>query len=61
MRESPVKRLIYATIFAASAGGLVAVYNPVDHLKADIRADTSGVGSSLHLAMTDLQRESVRI
>lgn len=54
MRESPIKRLVYAAFFSLLAGVLVAAYNPVDHVKADIRADTSGVKTSLHLAVHDL-------
>nr|WP_315381476.1 hypothetical protein [uncultured Sphingomonas sp.] len=56
MRESPIKRLVYATFFSLLAGVLVAAYNPVDHVKADLRADTSGVRTSLHLAVHDLLR-----
>ncbi|WP_165831150.1 hypothetical protein [Sphingomonas pokkalii] len=56
MRESPLKRLFYATFFALLAGGLVACYNPVEHVKADLRADSSGVESGLHLAVHDLLR-----
>ncbi|WP_010544951.1 hypothetical protein [Sphingomonas elodea] len=54
MRESPIKRLVYAAFFSLLAGVLVAAYNPVDHVKADLRADTSGVRTSLHLAVHDL-------
>ncbi|SFJ55794.1 hypothetical protein SAMN03159338_1765 [Sphingomonas sp. NFR04] len=56
MRESPIKRLVYATFFSLLAGVLVAAYNPVEHVKADLRADTSGVRTSLHLAVHDLLR-----
>ena len=56
MRESPIKRLVYAAIFSLLAGVLVAAYNPVDHVKADLRADTTGVRASLHLAAHDLLR-----
>ncbi len=56
MRESPIKRLVYAAFFSLLAGVLVAAYNPVDHVKADLRADTSGVRTSLHLAVHDLLR-----
>ncbi|WP_198162061.1 hypothetical protein [Sphingomonas sp. TDK1] len=56
MRESPVKRLVYAVFFSLLAGMLVAAYNPVEHVKADLRADTSGVQAGLHLAVRDLLR-----
>lgn len=56
MRESPIKRLAYAAFFSLLAGVLVAAYNPVDHVKADLRADASGVQTSLHLAAHDLLR-----
>ncbi|UYY78166.1 hypothetical protein [Sphingomonas sp. R1] len=54
MRESPIKRVVYAAFFSLLAGVLVAAYNPVEHVKADLRADTSGVRTSLHLAVHDL-------
>lgn len=54
MRESPIKRLVYATFFSLLAGVLVAAYNPVEHVKADLRADASGVPASLHLAVRDM-------
>lgn len=54
MRESPIKRLVYAAFFSLLAGVLVAAYNPVDHVKADLRADASGVPASMHLVIDDL-------
>jgi hypothetical protein len=56
MRESPFKRLVYAIFFSLLAGTLVAAYNPVDHVKADLRADASGVPASLHLAVHKILR-----
>ncbi|WP_169804434.1 MULTISPECIES: hypothetical protein [Sphingomonas] len=56
MRESPIKRVVYAAFFSLLAGVLVAAYNPVEHVKADLRADTSGVKAGLHLAVHDLLR-----
>jgi hypothetical protein len=60
MRESPTKRLIYSTFFALLAGFLVACYNPVDHLKADLHADTQGLKHGIHLALSDLKRSPTR-
>ncbi|WP_167693183.1 hypothetical protein [Sphingomonas azotifigens] len=54
MRESPIKRLVYAAFFSLLAGVLVAAYNPVDHVKADLRADASGVPASMHRVIDDL-------
>lgn len=56
MRESPFKRLVYAMFFSLLAGTLVAAYNPVDHVKADLRADASGVPASLHFAVHKILR-----
>ena len=50
MRESAARRLLFATLFAFVAGTLVYFYNPVDHLKADLRADASGFAVSLEVA-----------
>lgn len=55
MRDSAVKRrLAFALLFAALAGLIVAFWNPVDHVKADLRADTHGLKHSLKLAAHDL-------
>ncbi|HVJ01653.1 MAG TPA: hypothetical protein VM662_05680 [Sphingomonas sp.] len=50
MRESAGRRFLFATLLALAAGALVAFWNPVDHLKADLRADTDGIRLSLELA-----------
>lgn len=54
MRESPIKRVAYAAFFSLLAGVLVAAYNPVEHVKADLRADSSGIRAGLHLAVHDI-------
>lgn len=54
MRYSAGRRLAYALIFAILAGLAVAIWNPVDHVKADLRADTHGLRHSLHVAERDL-------
>jgi hypothetical protein len=50
MRESAGRRFVFAAFFALAAGVLVAVWNPVDHVKADLRADTRGISLSLEVA-----------
>lgn len=50
MRESAGRRLLFASLFALAAGALVAVWNPVDHVKADLHADTQGFRLSLEIA-----------
>lgn len=50
MRESAGRRLIFAALFALLAGALVALWNPMDHVKADLRADANGIRLSLELA-----------
>ena len=47
MRESPMRRVLNATIFALALGGLVYFVNPADRLKADLRADAHGLVLSL--------------
>jgi hypothetical protein len=55
MRESSGRRLVFATLFALAAGALVHFYNPVDHVRADLRADTGGVKISLEIAAHALE------
>lgn len=50
MRESAGRRLAYAVLFAVLAGFVVAFWNPIDHLKADLRADGRGFKFSIELA-----------
>jgi len=50
MRESAGRRLVFAMLFAFAAGALVHFYNPVDHMRADLRADTGGVKFSFEIA-----------
>lgn len=54
MRDSAGQRLAYALLFAVLAGLAVAFWNPVDHVKADLRADTHGLRHSLRVAAHDL-------
>ena len=50
MRESAGRRLIFATLFALVAGLMVHLYNPMDHMRADLRADAGGVKLSFEIA-----------
>lgn len=50
MQDSVARRYLVSAIFALLAGALVAVWNPMDHVKADLRADTSGLRVSLEMA-----------
>lgn len=54
MRGPTRQRLLFATLFALLAGLIVAWSNPVDHVEADLRADTHGLKHSLSLAAHDL-------
>jgi hypothetical protein len=56
MRESAGRRLVFAALFAVIAGVLVHFYNPVDHVRADLRADGSGVKLSLEIAAHALEK-----
>ena len=47
MRDGEARRLMFAMFFAAVAGILVAYAHPVDRLKADLRADATGLVLSL--------------
>jgi hypothetical protein len=55
MRESAGRRLVFAMLFAFAAGLLVHFYNPVDHVRADLRADTGGVKFSLEIAANAIE------
>ncbi len=54
MRGPTKRRLFFAALFALLAGFIVAWSNPVDHVEADLRADTHGLKHSLRLAAHDL-------
>ena len=53
MRDT--RRLLFATIFALACGVLVAFGNPVDRIKADLRADAQGVVISLEYSVRALR------
>lgn len=61
MRESAAQRLVFAFLFALAAGALVYFYNPLDHLRADLRADSSGVKLSLEIAAHAVEKACARI
>ena len=56
MRESATRRLFIAAIFALLAGLLVAFWNPVDHVKSQLRADGHGLKTSLKIAARDAEQ-----
>lgn len=47
MREQQRSRFLYALVFALAAAAFVSFANPVDRIKADVRADTKGFVLSL--------------
>ena len=51
--------MAFAMVFAIIAGLVVAFWNPIDHFKADLRADEQGFKFSIELA-THLLKEGVR-
>lgn len=55
MRESAARRLVFATLFALAAGLLVYLYNPMNHVRADLRADAHGVKVSFEVATQTLE------
>lgn len=61
MRESAGRRLVFAMFLALSAGVLVHFYNPMDHVRADLRADTGGVKFSLEIAAHAVEKVCERI
>jgi hypothetical protein len=61
MRESAERRLFFAMLMALGAGVLVYFYNPVDHVRADLRADTSGVKISFEIAARAVEKVCERI
>jgi len=62
MRESAGRsRVVMALLFALAAGMLVYFYNPMDHLRADLRADGSGVKLSLEIAAHAIEKVCERV
>ncbi|UZK66891.1 hypothetical protein [Sphingomonas sp. M1-B02] len=61
MRGTTAKRYGYAALFALLAGLLVAFGNPVDHVKADLRADGSDFAISLSVATHAIERYGSRL
>ncbi len=61
MRESAGKRVAFAALFALLAGAFVALWNPMDHVKADLRADTQGLRISLEIAAHALEKACTRV
>ncbi len=55
MRSNEARRLAWALGFALLAGMAVACGNPVNRLKADIRADAQGLVLSLEYAAKSVE------
>lgn len=51
------RRLFTATVFALLAGAIVAVYNPVDHVKADLRGDAHGVKPAIEAVARTIEKK----
>lgn len=56
MRESAGRRFFFAILFALAAGALVALWNPIDHVKADLHADAKGIRLSLEVAADAIEQ-----
>ena len=50
MRDSAARRYALALFLAIGAAVLIHYYNPMDHLKADLRADAQGIRLSFEVA-----------
>jgi len=61
MRESAGRRLVFAFLFALAAGVLVHFYNPMDHIRADLRADAGGFKFSLEIAARAIEKVCERV
>ena len=61
MRDSATRRLGFATVLALAAGLLVYCYNPFDHVRADLRADTNGVKLSFEVATRTIESCAKRL
>jgi hypothetical protein len=48
-------------LFAFAAGALVHFYNPMDHFRADLRADTGGVRFTLEIAAHAVEKVCERL
>ncbi|AJP71562.1 hypothetical protein [Sphingomonas hengshuiensis] len=61
MQDSIARRYLTSAIFALAMGVLVAHWNPMDHVKADLRADTHGIKVSLQVAERALESCTDRV
>lgn len=61
MQESILRRYLTSAIFALAAGALVALWNPMDHVKAGLRADAQGLTMSLQVAGRALESCTDRV
>lgn len=50
MRSNEARRLAWSVLFALLAGVSVALFNPADRIRADLRADARGLVISLEYA-----------
>jgi hypothetical protein len=61
VRESTGRRWAFAFFFALAGGALVALGNPMDHVKADLRADAQGLKLSLEIAADAIESCARRV
>ncbi|WP_448664467.1 hypothetical protein ACG3SL_07265 [Sphingomonas sp. CJ20] len=54
MQQSVARRYLNAAIFALLSGIAVAMWNPMDDVKASLRSDGHGLKTSLELAIHDI-------
>ena len=59
MRQTATRRFFVALLFALACGALVAFWNPMDHVKADLRADTHGLRFSLEVAVHAIEKTTL--
>jgi hypothetical protein len=61
MRESAGRRLLVAMLFALVAGAMVYFYNPMNHVRADLRADAGGIKLSFEVAADAIETHAKRL